>query len=139
MDFNLTNVSGVKRVKERRKKNQVQVQVPTNMRIKWVQHVSQTWTVGINGSTRISSLDFSRQLFFKTTSKLIITCCCSFGKSLESPKKSHKGKRFEEQKRSRWLSKKRFHFVSRIHNCSSIIGTFISMSRLSFHFPLSLL
>lgn len=132
MDFNLTNVSGLN--ESEKKKNQVQVQVPTNMRMKWVQHVSQTWTVRINGSTRISSLDFSGRLFFVAISKLIIIAVY-LGRALKSSKTKSLTKRnvFVEQKRSRWLSKKRFHFVSRILNCTSIIGTFMCLPLLSFH------
>lgn len=112
------------------------------MRTKWVQHVSQTWTVGINGSTGISSLDFSRQLFLVTILKLVLIVA-HLGRALKSPKKKTVSQRetFQRTKEVDGYQKneKRFHFVSGIHNCTSIIGTSMCIPLLSINFPHSIL
>lgn len=108
MDFNLTNVSGVKRVAERRKKNQVQVQdffeLFQRIWVKWVQHVSQApgWDLTAPAGKK-SSLDSSK--FVRLS-----------GKGLEDVRKYNSASIVIEN---------RLVFVLRINDCaSSITGTF---------------
>lgn len=82
MDFNLTNVSGVKRVDGRREKSSSGSSELSSTCF------SQTW-MGINGLVGRSSLDFSGWLIFRGNQQITLISAQTLGKNLDKRSTTH--------------------------------------------------